>query len=123
MIENMTKSEFERREEALSSKGGEVSGEPREIVGRDLRQMLSVRIESDLIAELRLVANKRGLKVSDLLREAAARIVSEYETPVVQIRPTTVTVSAQLKPRFVWSGKTVVAGDPEVSYSSGYRAS
>lgn len=123
MIENVTKSERERREEALSTRGGEVEGDPREVAGRDLKQMLSVRIESDLVAELRQIAEHRGVKVSDLLREAAAKLVSDYKTPAVQIRSLTVSQSASLKPIITMSGKTPIEGQRDISFSSGNRAS
>ena len=122
-IENMAKSERERREEALSSLGGEVEGAAREIQGRDLKQMLSVRMEADLIAELREMADKRGVKVSDLVREAVAKLVSEYELPTIQIRSLTISQSASLKPIITMSGKSPIEGQRNVAYSSGNPAS
>ena len=83
MIENMIKSEREHREEALAAFGGEVEPGAREVTGRELKQMISVRIEPDLIAGLRAVADSRGVKVSDLLREAAAKLVEDHRTPIV----------------------------------------
>lgn len=123
MINNMTKSERERRAEALSKLGGDVEGEPREVAGRDIKQMLSVRIEGGLVAELRQIAQSRGVKVSDLLREAAAKLASDYKTPTLQIRSLTVTQSASLEPTITMNGNASIEGQRGVCFSSGNRVS
>lgn len=76
--------EQERREAALAAMGGEVLG-AREVPAKDILQMLSVRMEPDLIGDLRAVAESRGLKVSELLREAATRLVTEYRQQQVHM--------------------------------------
>lgn len=66
--------ERERREAALASLGGEVLS-AREIAPRETLQMLSVRLEPSLIAALRQVADQRGKKVSDVVRDAITDLV------------------------------------------------
>lgn len=75
----MNMNEQERRELALASQGGEVLS-ARAIQPKDVLQMVSVRMDSVLVAELREIADSKGAKISDLLREAAGRIVAEYRS-------------------------------------------
>lgn len=77
--------ERERREAAQAHKG-----EAAEVVGpvapRDMRQMLSVRVEGELAGQLRQLARTMGISVSDLLREAAAKVVEEHARQMVTLR-------------------------------------
>jgi len=57
-----------------------------EVPPRSIKQMVSVRFEPELIVRLRQVAESRGLSVSDLVREAAARLVDEAERQRVHLR-------------------------------------
>jgi len=106
MIKNMN--EQERREAALASFGGEVLGAT-EVASREVRQMLSVRMEPELIGGLREIADARGVKVSDVLREAAAKVVTEYHKQEVTFQRTWATVANfELKPIVVvsqWAGQ------------------
>ena len=87
MIKNMNSrdDEIARRQEADAAFGQETVLSAHEIPSREILQMLSVRMEPSLVAGLREAAEDRNLKVSDLLREAAAAIVDNYHRRVVQL--------------------------------------
>jgi hypothetical protein len=74
--------EIRRREEAQA---GTARVEPggAEVPGRSIKQMVSVRLEAQLLRELRLMAGERGVSVSDLLREAAVDLL-QRSRPVAQ---------------------------------------
>ena len=78
-------SEKDRRDLAQTA-----AGEPVDVVGelapKELRQMLSLRVEPALARELRAVADERGITVSELLREAAARQVAEHRATHWRVR-------------------------------------
>lgn len=65
------RSESERRAIANQHRGEVVpdSGEPMQ--GRSLHHVVSVRLQPQLIAALRELADERGVSVSDLIREGA----------------------------------------------------
>lgn len=88
MTDSTQMSEQERRALAQASAGGDVEPGAREIPPTTIRQMLSVRIEPQLIRELRQVARARGVTVSDLLRQAASDLVEAQgrQTPAVTLR-------------------------------------
>ncbi len=46
---------------------------------RRLDQMVSARLDPRLVADLRQLAEKRGISLSDVLREAAIRLLSREE--------------------------------------------
>lgn len=92
MSEDMRGTEGDRRAAAQSAAGsGEVAvvgeAEPREIL-----QMLSVRMEPQLIRQLRRVASEQGVRVSDLLRDAAEGIVARHDqaTLILHVAPSPV---------------------------------
>jgi hypothetical protein len=68
---------------AAHAEAGEVvvPGSGRAVEPREIKQMLSVRLEPELIASLRQLATKRGQSTSDLVREALVRLI---ETESVQ---------------------------------------
>ena len=68
--------EIERRKLANAHRGEVVPGSGTPVTGRRLGQIVSVRLESDTIAALREVANRRGMTVSDLLREGAGMVLA-----------------------------------------------
>lgn len=68
--------EMGRREIARSNRGRAVKGSGRALEGRDLPQMLSVRLSGDLVSALRAVAADRSASVSELIREGAAIVVT-----------------------------------------------
>lgn len=69
------KSEIARREEAHAHAGDIVAGSGRRGKPRRMAQMVSVRLDGELVAELRTIAQERNTTISDLLREGAALIV------------------------------------------------
>jgi hypothetical protein len=76
-------SEQERRELANAHRGelADESGEA--IEPRTFGQVVSIRLEADTVAALRDVANRRGVTLSDLLREGASMVLIAAE----QVRP------------------------------------
>jgi Ribbon-helix-helix protein, copG family len=72
-----------RRREAAQAGVADVEPGGTEVPGRSIKQMLSVRLEAQLLKELRLLAEKRGVSVSDLLREAASSLIEKsHPAPV-----------------------------------------
>lgn len=121
-IMNENNNEHERREAALAALGGNVESGAREVPGREIRQMVSVRIESDLVSGLREIANVRGVKVSDLLREAAAKLVADYRTPTVQVRAWQGSRSSHIETKFFASWGSNDFSHREPTGSFGYRS-
>ncbi len=79
MIGGVDLTEKQRRELADANFGGEVLS-AHEVPARDTMQMLSVRVEPELIAELRRLSAERGCKLSDFVREALAESVHAGRT-------------------------------------------
>ncbi len=77
----MNKSEKERRQEAEENAESLVVEPIGEVPPSDMKQMLSLRMDSQLIGMLRNIAKERGVTVSELLREAALDIVSRSSVP------------------------------------------
>ncbi len=75
MRDDRRRDERTRREAAQSHRGEVVPGSGRALEPRALPQMISVRLDADLVSDLREVAQERGTTVSDLLREGAAMVV------------------------------------------------
>ena len=73
------KSEIARREEAQAHAGGIVAGSGRRGKPRRMAQMVSVRLDGELIGKLRIVAKERNATLSDLLREGAELIVEDAD--------------------------------------------
>lgn len=71
MSDEHQRSERERREQAQQHAGEVVEGSGRAVAPRRLDQMISLRLEPELAAALRALANRRGVSVSELLRESA----------------------------------------------------
>src|SRR5215207_11728260 len=79
MSEERRESEIARRERAQAHAGEVVVGSGRRGKPRRMAQMISVRLDGELVGRLRTVAEQRGVTVSDLLREGAQLIVqNEY---------------------------------------------
>ena len=87
------RSERERRDEAQRNAESLVEQALREVPRSDLKQVLSLRMDPQLIRSLRRIAGERDTTVSDLLREAATEIVTSTAVPTVvtyrAIPPTT----------------------------------
>jgi hypothetical protein len=69
------------RETAQAHKGDVVEGSARPVTPRRLDQMISVRLDPDLVGKLREIAEARGVTVSTLLRDAGRMLVDQYMTP------------------------------------------
>lgn len=79
--------EKERRERALESKGKLVrEGSGRALAPRPIPQMISLRLDPDVLAVLRDTAEREGTTISDLLRQGAALIVRMATTTPYQVR-------------------------------------
>jgi hypothetical protein len=75
--ESMT--EQERRALAYQHRG-EVADDPGEAVEpRRMPQMVSLRLDGEILGSLRDIANERGVSLSDLLREGADYVIAAWE--------------------------------------------
>lgn len=66
--------EMKRREEAQAHAGEVVSGSGKRGKPRRMAQMVSVRLDGELLDKLKAVAEQRDLSLSELLREGAELI-------------------------------------------------
>lgn len=76
-MNDQRKSEVARREEAHAHAGEIVAGSGKRGKPRKMAQMVSVRLDGELIGKLRVVAEERNATLSDLLREGAELIVDD----------------------------------------------
>lgn len=74
--------EEERRNAAFAHRGEVVEGSGASIEPRKLGQMVSLRFEPEVLMILREIAERRGMTVSDLLREGAGMVIANAEEPV-----------------------------------------
>lgn len=123
MIENINKSEKVRRAEALAALGGDIVSVPVEVSGKEMKQMVSVRVDMDMLSALRNMANERGVKVSDLLREGAAKLLQDSKTSTVDVRPWSVTFGVRIDPIIRTSQGTWQGTYRDPASSSGAMAS
>jgi predicted DNA-binding ribbon-helix-helix protein len=77
MSEKRRDNEIARRERAQAHAGEVISGSGRRGKPRRMGQMVSVRLDGELVSTLRAIAEQRGVTVSDLLREGAEQVVQE----------------------------------------------
>jgi len=75
MNDEARRSEQERRELAQQHAGEVVEGSGRVVTPRRLGQIVSLRLEPGLAEALRKLADQRGISLSELLREAAVRLL------------------------------------------------
>jgi hypothetical protein len=75
--EDMRKSEIERRELAQAHAGEIVEGSGSLGTPRLMSHMVSVRLDGNLIIELRNAAERRGVSLSDILREGARLVLQD----------------------------------------------
>jgi uncharacterized protein (DUF4415 family) len=80
MSEERRQNEIARREEAQAHAGEIVSGSGKRGKPRRMAQMVSVRLDGELLGKLKAVAEQRDLSLSDLLREGA-ELVAQYPRP------------------------------------------
>ncbi len=83
-MNDQRKSEVVRREEAQAHAGEIVAGSGSLGTPRLMSQMVSVRLDGELIGKLRVVAEERNATLSDLLREGGELIV---EDAYANVRP------------------------------------
>lgn len=75
MSEERRNNEIARRERAQAHAGEVVPGSGKRGTPRRMAQMVSVRLDGELVSTLRTIAEQRGVTVSDLLREGAEQVV------------------------------------------------
>lgn len=100
MNEDQRLSEPARREAAQASIGSGIEEGAQPVRPRSMTQMTSVRLELGLVKALRAIAGERQVSISDLLREAAIRLVSEYQRQTVHVTLRLVGDPQQISPRF-----------------------
>jgi hypothetical protein len=83
------KADERRRREAAQATTAEVQG-GQAVPPRSLKQMLSLRLEPELLRDLRLFADQHDLSVSDVLRQAAVEFLDRISRApfVVTTMPT-----------------------------------
>jgi len=81
-------SEIARREEAQAHAGEIVPGSGERGKPRRMARMMSVRLEGELIGQLREVARQRNTTVSELLREGAELVVQDAYADTVTLKVT-----------------------------------
>jgi hypothetical protein len=88
-MDNDKRADEHRRREAAQAATAEVGG-GREIPPRSLNQMVSLRLEPQLLRDLRLFADAHDLSVSDVLRQAAVDFLDRVRRApfVLTIMPT-----------------------------------
>ena len=74
MGKDQRQDEIRRREAALAQTAQVHGG--RAVAPRSLNQMISLRLEPELLKSLRDMAEQSGVSVSDVLRQAAADLVA-----------------------------------------------
>lgn len=104
MSEEQREAEEIRQEKIEAGVGKIIPGAGRRGTPRRMDQMVSVRLDGNLIARLKTVARRRGVTLSELVREGAELVAREpqpAETTVVLI-----TVHGGARPQ-------VVASEPD----------
>lgn len=96
MNEEQRISEPARRAAAQASRGSGVQDEARLVRRRSMTQMTSVRLEPGLVADLRRIADETNVSMSELLREAAVRLIADYRR-----QPLWVTIHAVGEPQTI----------------------
>jgi hypothetical protein len=72
---NNRREDEKRRREAAQANTAQVEDGGYEVAGRSIKQMVSVRLEAQLLKELRQLAEQQHASISDLLRQAAVELV------------------------------------------------
>lgn len=68
--------EAQRREQAQQHRGEVVEGSGKQVVGRSMDQMVSVRLEPDVVAQLRSLATEGSTTLSEVIRAAVAKYIT-----------------------------------------------
>jgi hypothetical protein len=88
MMSEQREGEKARREEAQAHAGEIVAGSGTRGKPRRMPRMVSARLDSELVAELRAVARQRNTTISDLLREGAELVVQDAYADAVTLEVT-----------------------------------
>ena len=83
---NKHREDEKRRREAAQAHTAEVEPYGHQVEGRSIKQMVSVRLEAQLLKDLRELAEYKGGSISDLLREAAVELVARSRMAPVSLR-------------------------------------
>lgn len=75
--------EMEGKAMSVERPQGLVEGSGRQGEPRRLDQMVSARLDPDLVSSLRQFADRHGMSLSDVLREAAIQLLSREESAQV----------------------------------------
>jgi uncharacterized protein (DUF4415 family) len=75
-----------RRREAAQAETAEVQPGGHEVAGRTIKQMVSVRLEAQLVKDLRELAEHQNMSISDLLRQAAVELVGRSRSIPLLVR-------------------------------------
>lgn len=89
MSEDRKATERRRRELARQHAGEVTAGSGRPVEPRRFDQMVSLRLEPEVIVRLRQIATTEGTTTSELLRRGAFMVISETEranAPVVSLK-------------------------------------
>ena len=117
---NERREDEKRRREAAQAITAEVEEGGYEVAGRSIKQMVSVRLEAQLLKELRELAEQQDVSVSDLLRQAAVELVEHWhaKSVLMMLRPagSPQVITSALTARQVTSG--VPTKDPQVPVTS-----
>jgi len=81
-------SEIARRKEAQAHAGEIVAGSGKRGKPRRMAQMVSARLDGELIGKLRVVAEQRNATLRDILREGAELIVQDAYADAVTLKVT-----------------------------------
>jgi predicted HicB family RNase H-like nuclease len=109
MTEGQRASEQERRNAAQAAAGSGVEPGAHEVPARRISQMMSVRMEPELIRGLRRVAASKGMSVSDLLRDAAVQLVeaAERQSVLLEVKSTSALALTTKVEVHYWDGTRV----------------
>lgn len=110
MGEGSKVNEEERRAAAQANRESEATV-VRELNGRDIQQMLSVRVPAELAAELRDLAAQRQMSLSDLIRASLESTLRSARSSTTHLRTSVRPSHFSIEQRVLFgpqSGSTVV---------------
>jgi predicted DNA-binding ribbon-helix-helix protein len=120
---NSRREDEKRRREAAQAGVATVEDGGYEVAGRSIKQMVSVRLEAQLLKQLRQLAEQQDMSISDLLRQAAVELVEHRhaKSVLLTIRPagSQQVISSALTAEQVTSGVPNRATQISISGSSG----
>jgi predicted DNA-binding ribbon-helix-helix protein len=115
--EDRTK-EGEIRDLAEKGRGQVVEGSGQAIEGRSMPQMVSLRLEATLLHDLREVAERRGLTLSEVLREGAGLLIERERRVPVWLRILVIRTALGEQPRDVPPSRATFSGTSVVQISA-----